>query len=119
MPEKRPGGALREGWQVTDDVQEIEKLRGITFLNRISPEAEKKWDVSQNREGSVMAMLEKQGSGDGEYYELYIGAEGGVQATADSRGLFPFGEAGNESMDRENESRSGVDTEREYLMEVS
>ena len=39
---QNPGGALREGWQVRDDIAEPEKLRSITFLDFISPEADGK-----------------------------------------------------------------------------
>ena len=55
MPEQKTCGALREGWSIADDITEAEKLRSITFLDDISPQADGKWDVSEQRDGSVMA----------------------------------------------------------------
>ena len=86
--EKKPCGVLREGWHIKDDIDEIEKLSSVTFLDFISPEADGKWDVSENRDGSVMTWLEKTGSGKEENWALYIGADGGVRAAADSSWLF-------------------------------
>ena len=85
---QKPGGALREGWQIRDSITRLEKLRGITFLDFISPEADGKWDVSEKGDDSVMAWLDKRISGGEEYWELYIGAEGGMWAAADSSSLF-------------------------------
>ena len=85
---RNPGGALREGWQIRDDIAEPEKLRSITFLDFIAPEADGKWDVSEGRDGSVMAWLDKTESGGEEVWDLYIGAEGGIWAAADSSSLF-------------------------------
>ena len=87
-PAAKPGGTLREGWKVTDDVKTIGQLRSITFMDSISQEAAGKWDVSEKRDGSVMAWLKKTGNGEEKGYELYIGAEGGVRAARNSQGLF-------------------------------
>ena len=86
--EAKPGGTLREGWKVTDDVKTIGQLRSITFMDSISQKAAGKWDVSAKRDGSVMAWLKKTGDGEEEGYELYIGAEGGVRAARNSCRLF-------------------------------
>ena len=84
----KPGGTMRNGWRVKDDVEAIEKLRSIVFVDFISLEAAEKWDVSEKRDGSVKAWLEKTENDEGECYDLYIGAKGGVQAAENSSGLF-------------------------------
>ena len=66
----------------------IGQLRSITFMDSISQEAAGKWDVSEKRDGSVMAWLKKDGEWGRKGYELYIGAEGGVRAARNSQGLF-------------------------------
>jgi len=56
----------------------------ITFLDTLDDVGVDAWDVSEKRDGSVMAWL-KSGKGG---YDLYIGAEGGLSANSESSGLF-------------------------------
>ena len=74
--EERKKNFLRDGWKIEDDVDEIEKLRTVTFLDYIPRTEEEKWDVSENEDGSVMAWMEKGDEG----YNLYVGSDGVIMA---------------------------------------
>ena len=86
---KREGSALREGWHVSQDevIKKgglLNRLRRIDFLDEIPSVSEEKWDISEQRDGSVMAWLEEKE----DWYELRIGGEGGVIGAPDSQMLF-------------------------------
>lgn len=57
------------------------QVTSITFLDTLSTMPDSAWDVSEERNGSVMAWLEN-GT------DLFIAGEGGVTANADSSDLF-------------------------------
>ena len=61
-----------------------EAVRTVTFLDSLADRPETFWDVSADGDGSVAAWAEENGEG----YDLYIGAEGGVTASPDSSLLF-------------------------------
>lgn len=58
----------------------------LTFCDSLADAPEDTWDVSRNQNGCVLAWAKKSGS----YYELYIGADGGVYAPEDSSFLLAF-----------------------------
>ena len=60
------------------------KIRSITFLDTLDNAPEDSWDVSQNRDGSVLAWVKPSG----DLYDLYIAGNGGVQAPQDCSFLF-------------------------------
>lgn len=61
-----------------------ESVVSVTFLDTLADMPDRAWDVSWNKDGSVMAWTKKEITGK---YDLYIGAEGGVAAKG-CRGLF-------------------------------
>ena len=81
---KKKENFLRSGWTVKNDVKEIEKLRTITFMNHLPQTKEEKWDVSEKKNGSVMAWLEEKDEG----YDLYIGSDGVIVAGENCRKMF-------------------------------
>lgn len=60
------------------------EITSVTFLDSLAREQSDSWDVSLRQDGSVKAWVVLN---DG-MYELYIGAEGGINAGADCSGLF-------------------------------
>ena len=79
---RNQGNVLCNGWQLI--VRRPERARRIFFLDTIDSGRERMWDVSEKRDGSVMAWtVENDG-----VTELYIGGDGGVTAPADSGCLF-------------------------------
>lgn len=56
----------------------------ITFLSTTKEAAKDSWDVSQNQDGTVLAWVKP----NGDLYDLFIGAEGGVLAPEDCSQLF-------------------------------
>lgn len=63
------------------------RIKTVTFLDSLVGMPDDAWDVSVNRSGKVMAWIETR---DDEYYDLYIGGEGGVTAHKNSRYLFQY-----------------------------
>lgn len=61
-----------------------DEIQSITFLSDLSSFGEDAWDISNKKDGSVMARLEK----DGGMYDLYIGADGKVLAPSNCAYLF-------------------------------
>jgi len=57
-------------------------IRSVTFLPTLENMGEGAWDVSLNRNKSVMAWVEK----NGDLYELYIAGEGGVKFSDPAEG---------------------------------
>lgn len=62
-----------------------EQIRSVTFMDTTADAPAKYWDVSQNRDSSVLAWS---GAGSDGYFDLYIAAEGGVSAPANCADLF-------------------------------
>lgn len=61
-----------------------QQIASITFLATTKGAASDNWDVSQSRDRTVLAWVEP----NGDLYDLYIGAEGGVLAPEDCTCLF-------------------------------
>ena len=61
-----------------------EQIKSVTFLDSLLEMPEEAWDVSEAENRSVMAWVKP----DGELYELYIGAEGGMQAGKNCSEMF-------------------------------
>lgn len=61
-----------------------DQIASITFVDSLPDVVSGAWDVSENGKGNVLAWVKK----NGELYDLYIGAEGGVVAPVDSSPLF-------------------------------
>lgn len=61
-----------------------QQISTITFLSTIKDAAEGSWDVSQNQDGTVLAWVKP----NGDLYDLFIGAEGGVLAPEDCSQMF-------------------------------
>lgn len=59
-------------------------VRTVTFLDTLADAPEDAWDVSEARDGRVLAWVTKNET----FYNLYIGAEGGVSAGKSCQGLF-------------------------------
>ena len=61
-----------------------EQVRSIHFLDTLRNVPGGAWDVSEAGDGSVLAWVEP----NGELYDLFIGAEGGIKAPEDCTMLF-------------------------------
>lgn len=61
-----------------------QQISSVTFLDTLSEMPADAWDVSEAGNGKVMAWV----TPNGELYDLYIGAEGGVWAGSSCRDLF-------------------------------
>ena len=61
------------------------QISSITFMASIE-DAVDSWDVSENQDGTVLAWVEPNGN----LYDLYIGAEGGVMAPQNCESLFAY-----------------------------
>lgn len=61
-----------------------DQIASITFLNTITGAPEEIVDVSENQDRSVLSWVVPNGN----LFDLYIAAEGGVKAPVDSSGLF-------------------------------
>jgi surface protein len=60
------------------------QIRSVTFLDSHREAGEQVWDVSADGNGSVLAWVEP----NGELFDLYIGAEGGINAGESCARLF-------------------------------
>lgn len=61
------------------------QIISVTFLDSLAQMPEYAWDVSEDGNGLVMAWAVRRDDG---YYEVYIGAEGGVEAPENSAAIF-------------------------------
>ncbi|MCH5269174.1 MAG: protein kinase [Lachnospiraceae bacterium] len=61
-------------------------ISSITILDSLETMPDNAWDVSADNSGKVMAWTIAGNEG----YELYIGAEGGIEANANCSGLFAY-----------------------------
>lgn len=68
------------------------QIKTVTFLDKLEDMPEDSWDVSEYADGSVMAWVEP----NGELYDLYIGADGGISTGVSCRELF----AGYDNMEQ-------------------
>lgn len=82
------------GDKAEDPVFGSDYLRGqiesVTFLDTLNDAPEDAWDVSEAGSGAVMAWVKPTGGWGyyGDYYDLYIGADGGVWAGKRCASLF-------------------------------
>lgn len=60
------------------------QIVSVTFLDSVPMATSTSWDVSEACDGSVLAWV----NGDGQYYDLFIGAEGGINGVRASQELF-------------------------------
>ena len=92
----RDGFELRDEYPyyVFDSEYRREQIRTIRILDTLTDAPEDAWDVSEAGNGAVLAWVEPSG----ELYDLYIGAEGGVNAPRDCTYLF-FGYVNMEQID--------------------
>lgn len=82
MPERETGNLAMAGMLGTALARE--KIISVTFLDTLEQMPTDSWDVSEVKNGSVMAWTEEKENG----CVLYIAGEGGVKANADSSQLF-------------------------------
>ena len=66
------------------------QIQTITFVDFLPDDTADAWDVSENGKGNVLAWVEQ----NGELYDLYIGAEGGVVAPESCESMFGTRNAG-------------------------
>ena len=60
------------------------QIKSITIVDTLANAPEEVWDASEARNGAVLCWVEP----NGELYDLYIGAEGGVWAGESARNMF-------------------------------
>lgn len=60
------------------------QIVSATFVDSLDAAPMSSWDVSETGDGSVLAWV----NGNGEQYDLYIGAEGGINGSESSKNLF-------------------------------
>lgn len=60
------------------------QIVSVTFLDSVPMATSTSWDVSEAGDGSVLAWV----NGDGQHYDLFIGAEGGINGVRASQELF-------------------------------
>ena len=61
-----------------------EQIKTITIVDTLANAPEEVWDASEDHNGAVLVWVEP----NGELYDLYIGAEGGVWAGQSARNMF-------------------------------
>lgn len=61
-----------------------EQIKSITIVDTLANAPEEVWDASEDHNGAVLVWVEP----NGELYDLYIGAEGGVWAGQSARNMF-------------------------------
>ena len=69
---------------IADSDIEVTKIVSATFLDTLEDAPVSAWDVSEAGDGSVLAWV----NGDGQKYDLFIGAEGGVNGKIACKELF-------------------------------
>ena len=70
--------------QVYDTPYLREQISSITILDTLADAPEEVWDASEAQNGAVLCWVQP----NGELYDLYIGAEGGVWAGQSARNMF-------------------------------
>jgi len=63
-------------------------IYSVTFLDSLADAPKNAWDVSQNKDRSVMAWVTDRNTDDIARYDLYIAADGGINGADACRGLF-------------------------------
>ncbi len=61
-----------------------EQIKSITIVDTLADAPEEVWDASEERNGAVLVWVEP----NGDLFDLYIGAEGGVWAGESARNMF-------------------------------
>ena len=69
---------------VYDSPYSRDQIKSITIVDTLADAPEETWDASEARNGAVLCWVEP----NGELYDLYIGAEGGVWAGSSARNMF-------------------------------
>jgi len=62
-------------------------IHTVTFVNSLDQMGSDSWDISNSKNGSVMAWLKNSGSSVAKY-DLYIGANGGINGKMAASGMF-------------------------------
>lgn len=73
-----------ETYPVFGSVYRREQIKNVTVLNTLEDVPADAWDVSVTGDNSVMAWVKP----NGELYDLYLGAEGGINAAVACKDLF-------------------------------
>ena len=60
------------------------QIVSVTFYDSLSKASSSSWDVSQEKDGSVLAWV----SGNGQEYDLYLAAEGGINGCLAAQSMF-------------------------------
>lgn len=60
------------------------QIVSVTFVDSLDSAPMSSWDVSEGKDGSVMAWV----NGNGQEYDLFIGAEGGINGISSGKNLF-------------------------------
>ena len=60
------------------------QIVSVTFYDSLDKASSSAWDVSQGKDGTVLAWV----SGNGQEYDLYLAAEGGINGSVAAQGLF-------------------------------
>lgn len=60
------------------------QIVSVTFVDSLDSAPMSSWDVSEGKDGSVMAWV----NGNGQKYDLFIGAEGGINGISSGKNLF-------------------------------
>ncbi len=76
--------ASKTGGKVFGTSTKRSLIETITFLDTLKDAPGSSWDVSEDKDGSVMAWLKK----DGSKYHLFIAGDGGVSAPENCSGMF-------------------------------
>ena len=77
MRQKRNGRMLDTGvW--------CSEIWSVSFLDTLAGKPQRYWDVSEQKDGSVLAWVQERNDG----YDFYIAGEGGVAGNPDSSSLF-------------------------------
>lgn len=71
-------------WPVFNSKYRREQISSVTFRNTLDDMPDDAWDVSETGNGRVMAWVKP----NGDFYDLYIAAEGGVNTGDACRDLF-------------------------------
>ena len=76
--------AIKDNWPVFGSAVSRSKICAVTFLNTTANAPASSWDVSEDKNGKVLAWIESEGS----QYHLYIAGDGGINGTKSSDELF-------------------------------
>lgn len=83
-PSTQEMDSVKNNWPVFGSTISRSKIKKVTFLDTIQGAPISAWDVSADRNESVLAWLEN----DGDMYHLYLAADGGINGAEASDELF-------------------------------